>query len=116
MSDACNATKSMKTRLTFSWLFLIAGGVYGAYLSYSGQVSADPLASALSTGYGLWGLYWGVPVVLPWWLGLHFGSEWRPRLFKLLLGCILVPFLSYLYGVLGGGLYQFLKTWWKVRG
>jgi hypothetical protein len=105
----------MKARLVLSWFFLLAGAAWGARLSYSGRASGDPLVSALSGGYLLWALYWGVPVVFRWWMGLDFGREWQPRLLKFLLGSLLVPLFSHLYGVFGGGLYQCLKTWWRSR-
>ncbi len=99
----------MKPRVAFCWVALVAGGAYGAHLSYSGQVASDPLVSALQAGYGAWGIYWGLPVVLRWWWGLHFGPEWGHRILKLALGIGLVPTLSYVYGCLGGGFYQLWK-------
>lgn len=99
----------MKARVALSWIALVAGGAYGAHLFYTGQAGSDPLVSALHYGYGAWSLFWGAPVVLRWWWGLHFGAEFGSRLFKLALGFILVPILSLLYGALGGGIYQLWK-------
>jgi len=109
----------MRFKLFFSWVVLIAGAIYGANLSYSGRISADPLVSALSWGYLLWALYWGIPVVWRWWRGYAARNNQATSLLGQLLWFVLGLFIplvgGYFYGVFGGAIYQFLRSWWKVR-
>ncbi len=108
----------MGMKLFLSWVFLLAGAVYGAHLSYSGQIAVDPLAAALSTGYASWGLYWGVPVVWRWWWPISPRRRDRSvlgRIFWLMVDFALPLIGGYFYGVFGGGIYHCLKAWMSVR-
>lgn len=101
-----------KSKILLSWIVAICGALCGAQLSYNGQTPTEPVPSALIWGYAAWGLYWGIPVVGRWWRRIG-PSRRQDTLSGWLLSAALtlvIPVVGgYFYGVLGGGIYQFLK-------
>lgn len=99
-------------KLLLSWIVLICGAMFGLSVASSGPPTVSPLAAAFVWAYGCWGFYWGAPRVWRWWrcfpLRRDRASARRWAVEAILT--LLIPILGgYLYGVFGGGFYEFWK-------
>ena len=119
------AIKRAKRSITWSWIVTVMFGLFlvpmFGQLAEEGQAGWGILLSIFSI-YAVWSTYWGWKVVWPWW-----------REFLSRIGCFLIanpltwillialffyiPFIgAYIYGCLGGGVYQYLKYQRIARG
>jgi hypothetical protein len=78
------------------------------------QSATGTILAVIGISYLVWSTYWGVPPVWRWWrktMG-EILSDNSLSLFALLVGFCLIPlYFGYLYGAMGGGIYQY----WKYR-
>ena len=131
-------TASAKRRLRISWIVFAASSIFGLVIgtvsSVAGLSSDDPNApSAISlifgvplgsllAGYLFWAMFWGVPVVWRWWWGLfeHIGCFLvaNPVTWFILIAMVFyIPLIGgYLYGTLGGGVYEYVKCSRRAKG
>jgi hypothetical protein len=102
-----------RVRIWISWAFAAIGALIGAAAGKGEH--AVPLLTAVLGGYVAWALYWGVPPVWRGWCGLFrnagcFIFTTPTGWLILLLVFFYIPLVGgYLYGVLGGAIYEFLK-------
>jgi hypothetical protein len=105
--------ESARTRIWISWAFAAVGALIGVAAGQGEHASA--LLTTLIGAYIAWALYWGVPPVWRKWCGLFrnvgcivFTTPMAWLL--LLLFFFYIPLVGgYLYGTLGGAIYEFLK-------
>jgi tetratricopeptide (TPR) repeat protein len=102
--------KQAKRKLILSTVFAAIGVGIGFAVGDGGPTSSGPLGNATFLGYAFWGCYWGIPVVWRGFWGMFnklgcFITGWLMILFF----CYIPVAGGYLYGVLGGGIYQFIK-------
>ena len=100
----------MKLRLVFSWLIFGTFAVWAAWMGGPDIEIEDRLISALWAGYFFWALYWGVPAVLRLWWRMRYMAFFSVGLWFVAL--LFLPFCCVVFSLFGGGIYQFLKTWW----
>lgn len=108
----------MNWKMSLSWLALAAGGLWGKSLAENNAGFGSPLETALLFAYLLWSFYWGAPAAWRW-LRSGFGSRILRAVNSRIPDSIIrmaatVSFFltgGYLYCVLGGGIYQFVKHW-----
>lgn len=117
--------KDAKRSIIISWvitavlgIFLVPIVIIG--LAEEGQTGLGIFIS-IFTVYAIWSTYWGWKVVWPWWrnsmgkTGCFIVANPIVWLFFTLL-FFYIPFVcAYMYGVLGGGIYQYLKYRRLVR-
>ena len=102
-----------RVRIWISWAFAVIGALIGAAAGKGEHVV--PLLTAILGAYVAWALYWGVPPVWRGWCGLFrnagcFVFTTPAGWLILLLAFFYIPLVGgYLYGVLGGAIYEFLK-------
>jgi len=78
-------------------------------------IVVSPFASAFAA-YLFWGLFWGVQAVWRWWRSLATTGGWvffaTPVAIIITLVCFgyLVFFVAYMYGALGGGIYEYIRA------
>lgn len=96
--------QSARRKITIGWVLAIITAI-GALFAVANELSKpqgdrDIIAVIFIAPYMVWSIYWGVPVV---WRGLveKFGS--------LLPAIPVVLFVGYIYGALGGAIYQYIK-------
>ena len=110
----------MRLQLQLSWIALILGLIWGVHLSYLGHTPPNPLTSALTVGYIVWALYWGIPVAWRWWQDATAYQRAHPAgctqtAVRYLFTLVVVPVVGLLFGVFGGALYQWGKALWLTR-
>ena len=110
-------------RILISWLVFLAAAIVYAYIllnAVSGDASAPPgsqvLMASLVIGYWAWSMYWGVPgcILLLWraWARVFLGFSMLG--FAILGFYIAAAFILLIfYPPLGGGVFHFLRRWWK---
>jgi hypothetical protein len=114
--DRDTAIRQAQARIRWSW---IIGGVamgLGFIFGIVAAFSAGPRDSSIGlffiglfVGYAIWAMYWSVPLV---WKGVSSAIDSSPLVLIILLAtCFIIPlFAAYIYGVFGGGIYEFLKN------
>jgi hypothetical protein len=125
------ASQNAKTRILWSWI--IAGAAAALVLvigtlslvaslfsndpngpSFFAMLFGVPLGS-LIVAYLCWSTYWGIPVVWAWWRKLFSEIGWSITATPLAMVILLVLFFyiplfcGYMYGALGGAIYQYFK-------
>jgi hypothetical protein len=110
----------MRLRLHVSWLFLLAGALWGGTAAPRQHSPRSALAGALLVAYVVWSLYWGIPLFWRYWrLHSHrLGNVLRgvPPPLRLALRCSLCVAGAYFFSVFGGGIYEFIRCWRALRG
>jgi hypothetical protein len=113
-----------------SWLLLIGSGLLSVMLLQNAPAAAQGHATTraevtavramtcfLTTGYFFWSSYFGLAACWRFMMGRvsAVGSVWMAFgcMFVILVGWIAFA-AGLLYGVLGGGIYQFLRRWWLL--
>jgi len=112
----------MSRRLQWSWVFLVAGALYGAELVRQMKPhnpALNPILMIITSAYLFWSVYWGFPAFWRWasrfghhasHLGhLENGCVWLTIAFALTVTCGLY------FSLFGGGIYHFLKAWRAYR-
>lgn len=106
-------------KVRISLVVLLAGAIL-PLLESQGQALEAVLGASLSMGYTFWALFWGVPGAWRLWRRLPSRPPYMPGgLFVFLIWWLLRIWVlvvgTWLYSLMGGGIYQFLKHWWAAR-
>jgi hypothetical protein len=113
-----------KRSLVWSWVFTAIASVFIISLIADAKDFSATAKFFLSLFcvYAAWSTFWGWKVVWPWWrnivgrIGCFLIANPMTWLFVMLL-FFYIPFIgAYMYGCLGGGIYQFLKYRKVARG
>ena len=104
-----------KRSITWSWIVTAVLGLVFAPIMIGAEDGAAGWGLAIFVVYAIWSTYWGLKVVWPWWKNLVSGIGCfilaTPVICLLITALFFyIPFIgAYMYGVLGGGIYQYLK-------
>lgn len=125
--------EAAKSRVRWSWIvavsfavimFFVYLGIIMTIPDFNAPVIAYVLLSALGSlmfGYVVWSAYWGIPTIWKWLLELAKNIRGQVSIDYLTLFALYIFFfwfpivIGIPYGLLGGGVYQYLKQR-KVAG
>ena len=112
------AVKRAKRSITWSWIIT---GIFSfflapmAYVVMEEEMAGWGVPFSLLVIYIIWSTYWGLKVVWPWWWNLVdrigcFLIANPITLFLIMVSFFYIPLMiAQVYGVCGGGIYQYLK-------
>jgi len=112
----------MSRRLQWSWVFLVAGALFGAesvrQVKTPGH-TPNPVVMVVISAYLFWACYWGFPAFWRWASRLaphasHLGHS-KSGLIWLAIALGATVACGTYFSLFGGGIYQFLKAWRSYR-